>query len=275
MPRLKVVLTNSAVPLHVEAAQVFAGLDVDFVTVDASSEDELLRLAGDADAVIALAEPLSRRVVEGLPLCRSITRFGIGLDGVDIAAATEHGIWVTNVPDSNYREVAVHAITLALSVSRRIPRLNHAMHQNGAASLALAAGTRRPDDQTFGLLGMGRIGRRVAAMAAAIGYRVQAFDPAVSWADASALGVTLVSFDELMTTSDILSLHVPLLDSTRNIVSIGMFSGTEKREEEHFSGMKAGARPDIDHGREADHFTFTICRLLHAGRSFANRALVT
>lgn len=219
MARQKVVLSNSAVPLQEEAAQVFTGLDVDFVTVDAPTEDDLLRVASDADAIIALAEPLSRRVIEGLPRCRSITRFGIGLDGVDIDAATEQGIWVTNVPDSNYREVAVHAITLALSASRRILLLNQAMHQTGSASLALAVGTRRPDDQTFGLLGIGRIGRRVATMAAAIGYCVQAFDPGVSAADARALGVAPVSFDELVGTSDILSLHVPLIESTRHIIS--------------------------------------------------------
>lgn len=220
MATYTVVLTNSAVPLEEEAKTAFIGLDVDFVTVDAPTEDDLIRVAGDADAIIALAEPLSRRVIDSLSRCRSITRFGIGLDGVDIDAATSNGIWVTNVPDSNYREVAVHAITLALSVSRRISSLNGAMHREGKASLALAAGTRRPDDQTFGLLGIGRIGRRVASMAAAIGFHVQAYDPGVSADDIRALGFVPVSFDELVETSDILSLHVPLLESTRNIISI-------------------------------------------------------
>ncbi|MBF4550718.1 MULTISPECIES: C-terminal binding protein [unclassified Pseudoclavibacter] len=219
MASYKVVLTNSAVPLAEEAEKAFLGMDVEFVTVDAPTEDELIRVAGDADAIIALAEPLSRRVIDSLSRCRSITRFGIGLDGVDIDAATSNGMWVTNVPDSNYREVAVHAITLALSVSRRIASLDQAMHRDGTASLALAAGTRRPDDQTFGLLGIGRIGRRVASMASAIGYHVQAYDPGVSADDIRALGFVPVSFDELVETSDILSLHVPLLESTRNIIS--------------------------------------------------------
>ncbi|WP_326835289.1 C-terminal binding protein [Amycolatopsis rhabdoformis] len=214
----RVVMTNTAIPLAAEAEEAFAGLDVGFEMLDAGSPEDLVRITRDADAVITLAEPFTREVLVQLPRCRSVTRFGIGVDNVDLAAATAQGIWVTNVPDANYREVAVHTIALALSVTRKIGFLNRSMHETGHASLALARGTRRPDEQTFGLVGLGRIGRRVATMAQAIGYRVIAADPFTT----EESGVELVSFDEVVARSDILSLHVPLTGETRDLVDAGV-----------------------------------------------------
>ncbi|GAA1396447.1 C-terminal binding protein [Pseudonocardia kongjuensis] len=218
----RVVMTSTRIPLAEEAARAFAGLDVRFETVDVRTADELVTATRDADAVISLAEPFDADVIGRLGRCRSITRFGIGVDSVDVAAATERGIWVTNIPDANHREVAVHALALALSVTRRLPVLDRAMHADGAAPLALAAGTRRPDVQTFGIVGMGRIGRRVAELAAAVGYRVLATDPVVPAEAIAAAGAEPVGFDELVRRSDVLSLHVPLTDSTRHLVDAGV-----------------------------------------------------
>lgn len=214
----RVVMTSTRIPLAAEAADAFAGMDVEFTTVDAATPEELVRAVRGADAVIALAEPFTREVIEQLDGVRSITRFGIGVDGVDIPAATDRGIWVTNVPDANYREVAVHAIALALAVTRRLEPQSRLMHETGAAPLSLAMGAHRPDDQTFGLIGMGRIGRRVALMAAAIGFRVVVADPAVTPETARELGVTLASFDEVVASADVLSLHVPLTEGTRGFI---------------------------------------------------------
>jgi D-3-phosphoglycerate dehydrogenase len=210
----RVVMTNTAIPLAAEAAEAFSGMDVDFTMLDAHTPEELVRISRDADAIITLGEPFTRAVIDQLDRCRSITRFGIGVDNVDIGAATDRGIWVTNVPDANYREVAVHTIALALSLTRRVGALNRSMHETGRATLALAQGTRRPDEQTFGLVGLGRIGRRVADMAKSIGYRVIAADPFA----VNGSGVELVPFDLVVEQADILSLHVPLTDETRNFV---------------------------------------------------------
>jgi D-3-phosphoglycerate dehydrogenase len=220
----RVVMTSTFLSLDDEAAEAFAGMDVDFVAVAAPTPAELIEATRGADAVISIGEPYTREVIEAMDTVQSITRFGIGVDNVDVPAATEHGIWVTNVPDGNYREVAVHAITVALSVSRRIPLLDASMHETGSASLALAQGTRRPDDQTFGLLGMGRIGRRVVTMARAIGYRVVVFDPVISAADAEELGAELHTFDEVVAQSDILSLHVPYTEANRNMIDAGVIA---------------------------------------------------
>jgi phosphoglycerate dehydrogenase-like enzyme len=217
MTVFKVVMTNNLVPITEEDLKAFDGLDVDFSVIEGTTEEALLEGTRDADAVIILAEQFTRTVIENLQHCRSLTRFGIGYDTIDVQAATDHGIWVTNVPDANYREVAVHAIALALSVSRRLPALDKGIRETGWAS-SFFRGVHRPDTQVFGLLGLGRIGRRVAVMAKAIGYTVIAYDPVVTRNDAAELGVELVSKDEVIEGSDIVSVHIPLMESTRNII---------------------------------------------------------
>lgn len=214
---MKVVVTSTRVPVSETELAQFEGADVEVVVVDGTDERVLLTATRDADAILVLVENINRRVIENMQNCRSITRFGIGYDTVDVEAATERGIWVTNVPDANYREVAVHAIALALSLGRRLPALDRGIRDDGWAT-SFVPGVHRPDVQVFGLLGMGRIGRRVAQMAAAIGFSVVVSDPAVSASDARALGAELVDRERLIASSDILSLHVPLLQSTRGII---------------------------------------------------------
>ncbi|MCS5736037.1 C-terminal binding protein [Herbiconiux daphne] len=216
---MKVVLTSTAVPIGESDLDAYRGLDVAVSAVDGTDPDALRRETADADALIVLAEHISRGVIENLRRCRSITRLGVGVDTVDIGAATERGIWVTNVPDANYREVATHAVAMALGLARRLVEFDRAIDADGwASTFAIGAGMRRADDQTFGLLGLGRIGRRVAEIAAAIGYRVVAFDPGLPSGAIEEAGVESVGFDELVEVSDILSLHVPLTGDTQNII---------------------------------------------------------
>lgn len=214
---MKVVVTSTLVPLTDADLGAFDGMDVEVEIIDGTDPQTLLDGTRDADAIIVLVEQITREVIENMRHCRSITRFGIGYDSVDVAAATERGIWVTNVPDANYREVAVHAIALALSLTRRLPALDHGIRSQGWVP-SVFPGVHRPDTQVFGLLGMGRIGRRVAEIARSLGYTLLAADPVVTPATAEELGVELVSRQQLIERSDILSLHVPLLDSTRNII---------------------------------------------------------
>lgn len=216
----RVVVTSTRVPFEDTDLAAFDGMDVEVEAVDGSEESRLVDAVADADAVLVLVEDFPRRVIERLDRVKSITRFGIGVDTIDVDAATEHGIWVTNVPDANYREVAVHAIALALAVTRRLPALDHGIRADGWAA-SMVPGVHRPDGRVFALLGLGRIGRRVAEMARAIGYRVVAHDPALATAPD---GVELVGFDELIASADVLSLHVPLLDSTRDIVDAAVLA---------------------------------------------------
>jgi D-3-phosphoglycerate dehydrogenase len=214
---VKVVCTSKLIEFSDEDLRAYDGLDVEFQVIDGSSEEAILAGAADADALIVVVEEISRTVIEGLGRCRAITRCGIGFDTVDLDAATEHGIWVSNVPDANYREVAVHAIALTLAVQRRLPALDAGMRSSGWADWSVP-GVHRPDVQTFGVYGLGRIGRRVAEIAGSLGYTVIGHDPAVRQPDVAQLGVELVDGEELLARSDVLSLHVPLLESTRNVI---------------------------------------------------------
>jgi phosphoglycerate dehydrogenase-like enzyme len=215
---VKVVLTSKSLPIDESNLAAFNGMDVEFVAIDGSSEQQLIDGTHDADALIVVMEDISATVISHLEHCRSISRLGIGYDTIDVPAATEHGVWVTNVPDANYREVAVHAMAMALALTRKLPTWDAAMKTEGWAPFTLGAGIRRPDDQLFGLIGIGRIGQRVAAMAAAAGYRVQAYDPILTEERARELGIDLVTLDQAIATSNVLSLHVPLTDSTRGMI---------------------------------------------------------
>ncbi|MEU0791795.1 C-terminal binding protein [Amycolatopsis sp. NPDC005961] len=214
---MKVVCTSKLIEFSDEDLSAYDGLDVDFQVIDGSSEEAILAGAADADALIVVVEEISRTVIEGLERCQAIGRCGIGFDTVDLDAATGRGIWVSNVPDANYREVAVHAIALTLAVQRRLPALDAGMRATGWADWAVP-GVHRPDVQTFGLYGLGRIGRRVAEIAGSLGYTVIGHDPAVGQADVESLDIELVGSEELLARSDVLSLHVPLLESTRNVI---------------------------------------------------------
>ncbi|MGE0214481.1 C-terminal binding protein [Mycolicibacterium sp.] len=214
---VKVVATSKLIAFSEEDLRAYDGLDVTFEVLDGTDEDALRAGTRDADALLVVQENINRTVIEGLTRCRTITRCGIGIDTVDVTAATQHGIWVSNVPDANYREVAVHAIALTLAVQRRLPALDAEMRSSGWANW-FVPGVHRPDVQTFGLYGLGRIGSQVATIAASLGYTVIAHDPAVAASDAEELGVRLVDRTELLARSDVLSLHVPLLDSTRNLI---------------------------------------------------------
>ncbi|WP_286344973.1 C-terminal binding protein [Frondihabitans sucicola] len=191
---------------------------IEFSVIDGSTEESLVAGAQGADGLVVVMENITRSVLEQLPTVRSAVRFGIGFDTIDVDAAAELGVQVSNVPDANYREVAVHALSMALTLTRRLPAWDRAVKQDGWADMSVGSGIHRPDDQVFGLIGLGRIGGRVAAAAKTIGYRVQAFDPYTTPERATELGVDLVSLDDVISTSDVLSLHVPLTPETRSMI---------------------------------------------------------
>lgn len=182
------------------------------------TEDELIDNCRDADGLLVLREPITARVLRELSRCRVIGRFGVGLDSVDVAAATARGIRVTNVPEANVSEVATHALAMALSLSRRLPLYDASVRAGRWDFEGPGVGVRRPSRQTFGLIGLGKIGARVAHAACAVGFRVQAHDRYVDDAEIRAHGIVPVTLDEVIETSDILSLHIPLTEETRALL---------------------------------------------------------
>ena len=177
--------------------------------------EQAFDLAVERDAAAILAGPiipLDRDHLERLDGCRAVVRYGVGLDNVDIDAAQELGIAVGNVPEYGHEEISNHAIALLLALSRKLFAFDAAVRRGGTG-IPAPQSVARLSRRTLGLVGYGRIGRRVAEKARAFGLEVVAYDPYASTAD-----VDLLELDELLRRADILSLHVPLTPETRHMI---------------------------------------------------------
>jgi D-3-phosphoglycerate dehydrogenase len=163
-------------------------------------------------------EPIDRAALEALTKCRVVVRRGVGIDNVDLAAATDLGIAVAYVPDASVQEVSDHALALLLALERRVVSLDALVHEGrwtkSTADIAAArSGMRRLAELTLGVVGFGRIGRELARKAAPLFARVVVFDPYV----ANAAGAELVQLSTLLSHADLISIHAPLTDDTRHM----------------------------------------------------------
>jgi D-3-phosphoglycerate dehydrogenase / 2-oxoglutarate reductase len=193
-----------------------AGHDVIDTQALGLSAEEAFDLAVERDAVAILAGPiipLDRAHLERLESCLAVVRYGFGLDNVDIDVAQELGIAVGNVPEYGHEEISNHAIALLLALSRKLFAFDAAVRRGGTA-IPAPQSVARLSRRTLGLVGYGRIGRRVAEKARAFGLDVVAYDPYAGTAD----GVELLELGELLRRADILSLHVPLTPETRHMI---------------------------------------------------------
>jgi D-3-phosphoglycerate dehydrogenase len=196
------------------ALATIGGEVVDARGLDAAETFELCR---DADGVLTDYFLCPADVIEGLRRCRVICQYGVGLDHIDVAAATRAGIVVTHTPAYCVDELADHTLALILAVARNVVRFDRSVH---AGEWDYSSGVRmhRLRGRTLGLLGFGRAGRALATRAQALGLEVVAADPAVDDAVFASSGVERVGFSDLLERSDILSLHVPLVAETRRCI---------------------------------------------------------
>ncbi|MDO8543093.1 MAG: C-terminal binding protein [Opitutaceae bacterium] len=192
-----------------------ADLKTVWLGYNAPFPDEVL----DADALILWHGPqVTEQVVARMKNCRAIIRNGVGFDSVDIAAAARAGIPVCNVPDYGTEEVADHAMALTLALYRQLFPLDAEAKQLGW-KINVAAKMRRLRGQTFGIVGLGRIGTAAALRAKAFGFRVVFHDPYVPVGTHKAVGVErMASLEELLRTADTVSIHCPLNDETRGMI---------------------------------------------------------
>ena len=222
MPDYKVVITDFSDPDNALEAQVLqdSGLPIHLVRLQTKAADELIPQVGDADALIVQWASINRQVIEALQHCQVISRYGVGVDMVDLAAAAEHNIPVANVPDFCIEEVSLQAIGFVIDLNRRTFQLHEYTRsgQWGQAPLPVSA-PRRLSTQTIGIVGLGNIGRAVAQKAAHLGLRVLGHDPYVAPAAIAGLSVELVSLEALLRGSDYVTLHCPLVPETRHLIS--------------------------------------------------------
>jgi len=179
------------------------------------TEDELIPLLEGCDGFLAGLDFITEKVIMSTQDLKVISRYGIGCDRVDLEAARKHGILVTNTPGANADAVADLTLGLMLSAARAIPALDRAT-KNGewVRRTGIELGGR-----ILGLLGFGMIGRQVAKRAAGFGMTIMAYDPNMDGTHAKELGVLPVSLERILEGSDFISLHLPLVEATLNIIN--------------------------------------------------------
>src|SRR5215813_10512153 len=212
-----IAVTDSPFPSLDPAKQALARVDPEFRMSKSANADDILAVARDADAILVTYAKLTRELLTQLTRCKSIGRFGLGVDNIDLKAAGEHGITVTYVPDYCMQEVSDHAMALLLALARKVPFSNRLV-QAGRWEMPAVAPLRRLEGQVLGLIGFGNIPRALAPKAKAFGLKVVAYDPFAAKDLFASAGVESVSFDDLLARSDFISVHAPLLPATRGLV---------------------------------------------------------
>jgi len=218
---------NEAIPLKArDIEQIGAKLTVKAC----KTEDEVIELTRDADAVITQREPFTRRVMENLRNCKIIAVVRTGYDNVDVAAATGHGICVSTGGSYCSEEVAIHTMALLLTLARKILPVYEAAKKGYWGAPTMHAEMRaiwkpmyRLDQQVLGIVGLGHIGQAVVPKAKGFGLKVIACDPYVSPDIAWELGVEMVDFSQLLEESDYISINASLTEETYRMFGLAEF----------------------------------------------------
>jgi D-3-phosphoglycerate dehydrogenase len=217
-PRFLVIHTDASLhPLEASMQARLEGLGTRIVPF-AGSADEFASAAADADAILNADFRLTAPLISVLRHCRVISRFGTGVDNIDVEAATARGIPVANVPEFCTEEVANRTLTLLLACACRLVELDRRVRE-GKWRAGRLPETGQIEGQTLGLVGFGRIARAVARRARAFGMRVIACDPYIPPSAIEEQGASPASLEEVLSKSDFLSLHAPLTPQTNHLIN--------------------------------------------------------
>ena len=214
-PPFRVLITDRAWPDCSIERDVLKSVGAEVVEAPRTDEQTLISLARGADAIGTNWAPVTANVIRAATRCKTVARFGIGLDNISVPTATGLGIPVTNVPDYCVSEVSDHALALLLAAARNVAFF-HARTKAGEYKLSAGPPMRRLSGMTLGLIGFGHIARALFPKARALGMTVIANTRRL---DDCRTGCTMVPLDELLVRSDFVSLHAPLTDSTRHMIS--------------------------------------------------------
>jgi D-3-phosphoglycerate dehydrogenase len=206
MSQFKVVITDFGDPDYSLEAEVFktSGLDIELVRLQARTPEELFPTAADAHGLLVQWVKITPQVMDRLSRCKVISRYGIGVDMVDLPAATQHGILVCNVPDYCIEEVSTHTMAFILALNRHTLLHNAYVHSGKWGGVPGGAPARLAG-QVLGIVGLGNIGREVARKAGGMGLKLLGYDPYLSPARAATLGIELTGLADLLRRADYVS----------------------------------------------------------------------
>ena len=218
MPDKIVLVTDITWPSTAPEAKVLEAVGARLLLAQTGSEEELLALVPQADAILTCFKKVSAAVIRAGPKLQVVGRYGIGVDNIAVDEATRLGIPVTNVPAYCLDEVAEHVMALILACARQVVRYNAAVHA-GTWSLKTGMPMFRVRGRALGIVGFGKIGRTLAEKAQAFGMRVLAHAPRANPESLRAHGVQPASLEELLHEADFVSIHTPLTPATRGLMN--------------------------------------------------------
>lgn len=219
-----------------------AGVSMRVASPQCRSEADVIGFAAGAEAIVAQEAPITRTVIEALPALRIISLAQVGTNSVDLQAATDLGVWVTNVPDANATEVAAHAAAMTFALVRHLPAFDASVRA-GVWNYAATGPLIRSNKLTIGLVGLGRIGQLFASYVKSCFGPIIAYDPYLPverWPD----GIGRVAkLEELLGTADVVSIHVPLTPDTRGLMNAERFR--QMKQNAIFINVSRGPLVDI------------------------------
>jgi D-3-phosphoglycerate dehydrogenase len=208
-----------------EEKEEFSQVGAELILVQVQREKDLIGSCKDADGLLNQYALLTRKVLKSLPKCKVISRYGVGVDSIDLKAATDLGIIVANVPNYCIDEVASHTVAMILTLARKTAFFDRKVKSN-QWDFRQGAPIYRIQGKTLGLIGCGKIGLEVAIRISAFGVKVITFDPYLERAPEE---IELKDFDTVLKESDFISIHCPLNDSTRHLIGEKEFRKMEKK----------------------------------------------
>jgi D-3-phosphoglycerate dehydrogenase len=223
MGPLSVAVSDSVFPNLDPARNVLSKIGAELRLAADQTPEAILQVALNADATFVTYAKITGDMIRQMTRCRIIARFGIGVDNVDLAAATTANIVVTRVPDYCIDEVSDHTLALLLALVRKIPFSNSQVHA-GIWKMSAVAPIHRLRGRVLGLMGFGRIPRVLVPKAQALGLQVMTYDPYVSEQAVNEAGVENVDFAKLVRESDYISIHTPLMPETNHLFNAEVFA---------------------------------------------------
>jgi D-3-phosphoglycerate dehydrogenase len=221
MSKHKVAVVSRGYESYDTEREILRAVDAELVLAprDCLTEDEVIATAAEADAILVREAPVSARVIDALPRCRAIVRYGVGVDNIDLEHARQRRIYVANVPGYGTEEVSDHAAALLLACIRSL-RTRDANLRQGRFETDIREPILRTTGKTLGLIGYGQIGRALhRKWKGFLPRRVLVFDPYAPPAAIQEGGAEAVELDKLFAESDYISLHAPLTPQTRHLIN--------------------------------------------------------